>query len=189
LSFKKNLMFMFYRIKNLSLVKFIRNFWNFRKEIYRYEPWDYRFQLSMFRRSIDLESQYIEKYGIEVDEHRLKKVSKMKRVVEIMKWHENDSFIELAEIHLNKEVVSKWNFEKINDTTFNPISNKDLYELVQEISEEESKINNEIYALADKIEKDSWNELFEILKGKEYKKEDGDWDMWFDGSGLKGWWD
>jgi hypothetical protein len=180
---------MYRRIKNLPIVRFIRNIWNFRKEIYEYEPWDYRFQLSVFRRCIELQSKYIEKYGIEVDEPRMKKVNKMKRVIEIMNWHENDSFIELAEIHLNKEVVSKWNFEKINDNTFNPNKEEDLFEMVQDISEEQSKINKEIYDLADKIEKDTWEELFEILKGKEYKREDGDWDKWFDGSGLKGWWD
>ena len=48
-----------------------------------------------------------------------------------------------------------------------------------------------------------WDELFKILKGQDYKeyrklvkldkkkeiKNDNLWDEWFDGSGIKGWWD
>jgi hypothetical protein len=171
-----------------QFIKFFKNIWNFREVLSEYEPWDYRFQLSMFRRALELESQYIDKKGNEVNPSRSKKVNKMNRAIEIMKWHESECFVDLAQSILGKDAEYNIKFETIKFNGLND-EGEDVYKIVEDITEEQSKINKEIYDLADKIEKDTWVELFQILKGGEYKIEHGDWDEWFDGSGLKGWWD
>ena len=56
------------------------------------------------------------------------------------------------------------------------------------------KIANTLDALTvwvEEIEKQEWNELFQILKGQDYAKfnKKTDWNEQFDGTGLKGWWD
>jgi hypothetical protein len=75
-----------------------------------------------------------------------------------------------------------------------------LFQLV-ESDVDEREHNRKVYELSDEIEAQEWEELFSILKGQnmdEYRKlldssnddEKRDlWDKWFDGSGMKHWWD
>ena len=41
------------------------------------------------------------------------------------------------------------------------------------------------------IQRQEWDEMFEILKGQDYSKFDRkiSWDKQFDGTGIRGWWD
>jgi hypothetical protein len=127
----------------------------------------------MFRRGLELLCDNIEKNGLEIDESRLKKVEKMKRAIELMKYHEYDSFINLAEKQIGREV--------------------DLTYFLDDEPEEITNANREIFQLSVKIEKDALDELFRILKGQEpYNSKTmtvDNWNDYFDGSGIKGWWD
>lgn len=38
------------------------NFWRFRKEVYNFQPWDYRYNLDLFRASLSKTADYIEKH-------------------------------------------------------------------------------------------------------------------------------
>lgn len=147
--------------------RFFGNVWKFRKELYNHRSFDSAYSLSMLRRSLELISDNIEKYGLEVDESRLKKVEKMKRAIEILKWHEKDSFIELAEKELGYDV------------------NLDYF--LTEEPADVRKSNKVIFDLATKIELVSFEELMEILKGQDYRQLNDDNE--FDGSGIKTWWD
>jgi hypothetical protein len=128
----------------------------------------------MFRRSLEQLCHCIETQGYEIDVTRLKKVEKMKRAIEILKWHEEDSFLHLAELQTGTEYV----YGKFI------ISDDD-------ISVDERQNNIKLSKLSMTIERDSFNELLDILKGQDYTKfeTDVDWNTQFDGSGLQTWWD
>jgi len=64
---------------------------------------------------------------------------------------------------------------------------------------EQQAHNRKVFARAREIESQMWTELWTILEGQKAshfdvfldKAEDknGAWNNWFDGSGLRGWWD
>jgi hypothetical protein len=74
--------------------------------------------------------------------------------------------------------------------------------LIDTNNKEENEHNRKVYKLADEIEVEEWSELFTILKGQdieEYRnlfnsltdndKKGNLWLEWYDGSGMKHWWD
>ena len=78
--------------------------------------------------------------------------------------------------------------------------NEKLYKLVDYDTDEEREHNRKVYDRTHELEEQEWNELFEILKGQNYKeyydtlseeekKNPNNHSEWFDGSGLRGWWD
>jgi hypothetical protein len=141
-------------------------------------------------------SENLEKKGLEIDISRLKKVAAMKRAVEIIKNYNESNYIEMAESELGPLHLHDWEFEEVPD--------KPGYSrLVEKNTEEEENHNSKVFELSRKIEEKEWKELFKILKGQDYKdykkfkktlteeekKETDQYYKWFDGSGLKGWWD
>ena len=160
-----------YEFFRYNLPNLFKNLWNFKKELYLYRPWDNSYTLRMFRRGLELQYENIEKYGNEVDISRLKKLDKIKKAIEILRWHSEDLFIGLAEKELGYEV----------DTS-------NLF--IGEDSEEVKLGNRKIFTLARDIEEESFDELLQILKGQDYSKfnKEDDWYKQFDGSGIKNWW-
>ena len=169
-----------YEFFRTNLWMFFKNIWLFRKELYRHRNWDWVYSMSMLRRSLEELCNGIEYvYPYEIDETRLKKIGKMKRAIEILKMHENDTFISMAEEKLGYRV----------DVDFLPSKEP------QEIREK----NRIIFDLSIKLENEMWKELFTILKGqdndellllmeKRKNNEDVTFDDYFDGSGMKSWW-
>lgn len=174
-----------------DLSRGLKNFWFFRKEIWYFRPWDYTYQLDLLRRSLEPLADCIEK-GMEIDETRLKKVDAIRRSITILENIIKDQYIELAEKERGIEVNVDYMFEE---------EPKDI-----------SRKNRDVFDLARKMEEDEWIELFHLLRGqdhedykslmekiktKEETKEPLDewelkndhWNKWFDGSGMKGWWD
>ena len=164
---------------------FFENLWYFRKELWKFRSWDYSFNLHMFSRSLEKTAHTLEFYGNEVEETRIKKVQKIKRVVEIIKSLDESNYISRAENEIGELKNTDGWFDDREDTP------------------EEREHNKKVFELASKIEEDEWNELWEILKGqnqKEYTElmksateEDmwktDIWNKWFNGSGMKNWWD
>lgn len=157
----------------------IKNFWRFRKELWRFRDWDYIYTLSLFRKGLEQMVVAIER-GYEEEVSRGKKVEKMKRVIELINHIENDTFIEQAEKELGYEM------------------NHDYW--MKSEPEEITKANRAISHKSWGIEESEWRELWEIIKGKEmeaFKIPEGtscddvyeEHQKIFDGSGLKGWWD
>lgn len=163
---------------------FIKNIYKFRKELWRRYDWDSGYTLNMLKRSIELTCKYIETKGHEVDISRLKKVDKMKRCIEILDHHINDTFYELAE----DELGYKYTYKGI---VFEKIDGKDLYEMKDKVplNKLEKEQNDKIRDLSIVIEEKTWNELFSILKGQDKCPDDIEWDEYFDGSGIRSWWD
>jgi hypothetical protein len=179
-----------------DLPRFIENIWFFRKELWYFRSWDYSYNLSIFKRSLEKSVHTLEFYGNEIEETRMKKVEKMKRVIELLNHVCSGSYLEIAENELGEIKRVDWDFEPVPEKP-------ELYRLVDNESEEEKKHNRSVYNRADEIENEEWKEIWRILEGQdheEYKKlydqqtEDEKhsrdlWKDWFDGSGMKHWWD
>lgn len=174
-----------YEVFRYKIPMFFENLWYFRKVLWEFRSWDYSFNLKILSRSLEKTANTLEFYGHEVDESRLKKVAKIKRAIEIIKSLDESNYLERAEKELGELKNSDWLFNGVEDTP------------------EESTHNRKVFELSNRIEEDEWNELCDILRGqnpKEYKKmvdnaseEDRInldlWNKWYDGSGMKHWWD
>jgi hypothetical protein len=161
-----------YQAIRYDIPRFFKTIWLFRKELYGYYTWDHSYPMNVFKRGLILLSDHLEEFGHEVDGPRTKKVEKMRRAIELLQSHTNDGFIELAEEDLGEKVNIKYLFEDGEPDWIKPH-------------------NKAIYERANQIEEDTWYELFQILKGQDVSEcpKDTKYDDWFDGSGLKSWWD
>ena len=149
-----------------SLYYSLRNFWSFRKEIWRYRTWDYRYNLNLFARSIELTADAIEKYGIEEPVMKEKRINAMRKFV----WYVQnmDNGIELAEKELGpmkRRPYEEW-FESMEDGNFKYIPDDDPH-------------TKAVFKRSDEIEKEIFDKMWKIIIGSD--KEDG--------TGIRGWWD
>lgn len=171
----------FFRRKFLFFI----NIWRFRKELNEFQPWDYTYNLDIFKRSLELLRNCLID-GYEVEHSRLKKVNKINRVIQLLDNCSNDRYMELAEAELGLNYVCKLEFKN--------------GEIIDNETELDTQNNKLISARAEEIENSEWEELWNILKGRSkstfYNKEKSawelegkTWDEWFDGSGIRGWWD
>jgi hypothetical protein len=177
-----------YEFFRRDLPYFLENIWFFRKELYKFRSWDYSYNLEMFRRSLEKTVNTIEFHGNEIDGPRLKKVEKMKRLIQLLNNIRTDDYISQAENELGELIMGDWSFDEI---------------YVNNETEEREKHNRNVYKRANEIENEEWEELCTIIKGQnheDYKsfydnQSDEDkhkkdlWNEWYDGSGIKHWWD
>jgi hypothetical protein len=182
---------------------FLSNIWKFRKELYEHRWWDYHFTLQMLYRSIAIMEKGMHD-GLEIRESRDKKIQKMQRLMELLDNKINDKCIEIAEKELGYEMIMReWKFEEIDRTDSN---GEKLYQMIDTETDEERELNRKILDKTSEIEEMQWNEIWEILKGKNFgdgsnklmdvmqekstiDTNEHDWNDWFDGTGLRGWWD
>jgi hypothetical protein len=185
-----------YELFRYDLPRFFKNVWTFRKALWDHYWFDHHGTLKFVEIGLTNISDTVEKYGNEVDGPRLKKVAAMRRAIELIKNYNEDNYIEMAEKELGELKLHDWEFE--------PVEGKPGFSrLVDKDTEEEKIHNRKIFNRAREIEEQEWDELFKILKGQDYKeyrelydaqtekekKERELWNEWFDGSGIKGWWD
>ena len=174
-----------YEFFRYKLPAFFRNLYYFRRELWEFRGWDYSFNLSLFARSLEKTSEVIEKHGNEVESSKNKKVEKIKRVVELIKNSREDLYIYRAEEELGEIRGENW---FLGDEELNP---------------DDMEHNRKVYARAREIEEMEWSEIWDILRGQnidEYRTlmgklppEEKDkmdvWNDWYDGSGIRNWWD
>jgi hypothetical protein len=183
-------------IIKIGIPNFFKNIWRFRRELYNHQWWDYRFTLEMLYRSLSIMVVKLETDGIEIDLHRLKKVNAIKRALTILKSKIDDDYVERAEL--------KYGELHIQPIEFEPAEGREgFYRLVDNETPAEKKHKTKIYTYASKLEEDEWKELWKIFEGQDIKgyskllktktKEEqinGDvWGEWFDGTGMRTWWD
>lgn len=172
-----------YQTIRYDIPRFFKTIWLFRKELYTYYVWDNSYPMNMFKRGLVLLADNIEEFGYEVDEPRMKKVAKMRRAIELLELHISGDFIQMAEKELGYECNTEHMFE-------------------DDEPEEVKEANGKLFDLSRKIEVETWDELFPLLQGQDVKEFDAindkkkdfeetaiSYDEWFDGSGLKSWWD
>ena len=168
-----------------KLVQFIKNIWVFRKSLWNFRWWDYHYTMDMMKTCLQVMSDNFETKGIEIDGPRMKKVVKMRRAIEIMNNRNGVYYIDMAEKELGQLFEITVEFK---DSETSPGS----YELFDNLSSEEKKHNKKVYARAEELEEEEWEELWNIFEGQDvskYKPKKQDWDDWFDGTGIRGWWD
>lgn len=181
---------------------FIANVWKFRKELWEHRWWDYTFTLQMLYRSISIMEKEMHN-GLEIRETRDKKIQKMQRLLQLLDNKINDRYIEIAEKELGYEMIlNGFNFEEIDETDSN---GEKLYRMVDNETDEEKELNTRLIDRSREIEESEWSEIWQIMKGQDISNyfhdeidvtpEDSNkptkknYNDWFDGTGLRGWWD
>lgn len=183
-----------------DIPNFVRNVWMFRKFLLNYKWWDYHYVLEGLSTSLAPMADGLEKRGNEIESSRMKKVKQIRRALEILDNIKEDKYIEMAEKELGNIIYKEW--------MFIPIEGTDSFSLNIDETDEEQTHNSRIYCRSNEIQEQEWEELFYILKGNVYnddtrstqvlssecdknsdEKTTLEWDDWFDGSGLRGWWD
>ena len=171
---------------------FIGNIWRFRKELYNHQWWDYHYTLEMLRRSLIIMEKNLQAKGIEEPLNRAKKLNKIRRAIKLLTNRLDDNYIDQAEAQLGKLFLKEPEFE--------PTENG-LYRLIDNQTKEETAHNVKVFRLASTIDDREWRELWNIFKGqsmidfkkymKELPKEEQTkaWEMWYNGSDMRGWWD
>lgn len=174
-----------YAIFRYKIPGFFRNLYHFRKELWEFRGWDYSFNLSLLARSLEKTADVLDRHGNEVEITKNKKVQKIKRVIELIKNSREDQYIYRAEKELGEIRGDNW---FLGDDELNP---------------QDMEHNRKVYALAREIEEREYQEIWDILRGQnidEYRtlmdrlspeeKVDMDvWNDWYDGSGIRNWWD
>ena len=181
-----------YSLFRYDLPRFFKNIWKFRKGLWNHYWFDHHGTLRFLEIGLTDMADRIEKDGMEVDSSRLKKVAKMRRAVELIKNYNEDNYIEMAEKELGEIVLHEWEFEDVE-------GKPGYSRLVDNDTEEEKEHSRKVFERAHEIEENEWNELFTILKGRpspefqmfldKSENKESAWDNWFDGSGMRGWWD
>ena len=166
-----------YALFRYDIAHFLKNIWRFRKELWSYDWWDYRFTLNMLECSLTIMEKGMSEKGIEISETREPKVKKMQRALELLKNSREDNFIERAEQELGELKLSDWQFELLESGN---------HRLIDDESESDKEHNLKIYQRARQIENDEWNEMWEIFKGTKYSKKYG---KKYDGTDMRAWWD
>ncbi len=129
-----------------NIPNYFKNLYWFRKELYRFRCWYYTFNIDLFRKSLELTSHNIEKYGIEIDKDRLKKVADMNNAIQILKDFTNNDFTKYAEKELGIKYIHN------NGGLFESIKNKKT-----------EKDNYKIIVKSNEIEQIKWKEAWKIV--------------------------
>lgn len=170
-----------------DLVQGIKNIFFFWKVIWQYRSWDSSYQMKILSRSLEPLANTLEYHGNEVDEPRLKKVAAIKRAIEILNRQSNEDYLELAERELGYKV--NLNYGITGDGEPKKVTEK----------------NRKLFDLSHELEDKEWKELWKIFEGQEHthyimlldkaKSENPKtsteevWNKWFNGNGMKHWWD
>ena len=170
-----------------DIPRFFRNLWLFRKNLWNHTWYNGDSSvLPWVKTAVDDMAWRIEKYGHEVDESRMKKVAKMRRLSYLIDVCVKDEFIDEAEKELGfKYVYYPFEFEEV-------LGNDKLYELKQNETPEDKENNSKLLNRSHEIQKEYWEEICAIIKGPDYdamRASEEDWDKLYDGSDLRAWWD
>lgn len=185
-----------YEFFRYTTPRFIKNVWRFRKPLTNHYWWDHHSMLQFMEVSLTNMSDNLEKRGLEIEEPRMKKVIAMRRAIQLIKNYNDSNYIEMAESELGEIILHDFEFEDVPDKP-------GFSRLVDTESDEEKKHNRKVYERSNEIEELEWIELWSILKGQDHKeyiklheedelkeiRNDNLWNEWFNGSGIKTWWD
>lgn len=184
LAWEQTRIYKFYSFFRYDAPRFIKNIWRFRKALYNHYWFDHHGILMFMHAGLSEMADKIEKHGMEIEESRLKKVDKMRRLCQLIENYNESSYIDMAEAELGKMIYHEWEFEDIPEKP-------GYMKMIDKETEEEKIHNRRVLDRAYEIENQEWDEFCEIIKGQDLSlfKEDVDWQTQFDGSGLKYWWD
>lgn len=185
-----------YSLFRYDIPRFLKNVWKFRKPLANHYWWDHHALLQFMEIGLSDMGDKMEKHGLEVGPSRLKKVKAIKRAAELIKNYNEDLYLEMAEAELGEIINHDWEFEAVEDK---PGYSK----LIDKETEEEKEHNRKVFERTREIGEQEWKELCGILQGQDHReyqkisesltveerKEEDYYYKWFDGTGLRGWWD
>jgi hypothetical protein len=166
-----------------DLWQFFMNIYRFRKVLWSHRWWDYHYTLEALKTSLEIMQLGLIEKGIEEDQSLNKKIEKIGRAIQIINGKNELDFIERAEAELGQIFHRDWQFEDLGNGTSR---------LIDTFTPEEKEHNRRVYDRASEIEREEWEELWQIFKGKNHKQWNPDemsWHEWFDGAGMESWWD
>lgn len=183
-----------YDLFRYNIPYFIKNLWNFKKILWNHRDWDFVYTLILMQQSIKHLKNNVNN-GYEVDISKNKKVVQIDRVLELLENHIQDTFIEQAEKIHGKLIHHPFKFNDIGN---------DLVEIIYQDTETEMEHNSKIYDYSHKLEKEQWDELWDIIKGNNpnpydnnyitidvdelIEEEEEKYNEWDNGSDARGWW-
>ena len=170
-----------------DIPRFFRNLWLFRKNLWNHTWYNGDSSvLPWVKTAVDDMAWRIEKHGHEIEESRMKKVVKMRRLSYLIDVCVKDEFIDEAEKELGfKYVYYPFEFEEV-------LGNDKVYTLKQNETPEDKENNSKLLNRSHEIQKEYWEEICAIIKGPDYdvmRASEEDWDKLYDGSDLRAWWD
>ena len=140
-----------YGFKNLR-----RFFWI----VWKYRGWDYSYNLLLLKRGLEV---YLTFPNYEVDEDRIPKENDIKRAIQIINNIDKHPYITMSEKELGEIVNVGMNFKELEDKDEN---GDNFYEWVDDRTQEEKDHSSKVHKRADEIEKNEWNELFNMMRDK-----------------------
>jgi hypothetical protein len=174
-----------FEVFRYKIPMFFENLWYFRKQLWNFRSWDYSFNLDMFARSLEKTVHTLEFHGNEIESTRMKKVEKIKRVIQIIKNLDESNYTSIAESELgNLKNIEGWVYEQ-KDTPEEKEHNRKVFERATQIKKSES---NELWSILKGQDMEDFKKVYQNLSDEEKNKYDH-WEKWFDGSGITNWWD
>ena len=173
-----------------DIPRFLKNLWLFRKDLYNYRWYSGQHAVLPFMKTALMDmAGNIDVYGMEIEISKSKRVMMMCRAAKLMEHFIEENFVELAEKELGEIIHNGFEFEDAPD-------HPGCYQLINNDTPEEKDHNTKVFTRAREIEESMWSELWDILKGQnpaEIKTFPGisekEYDDWYNGSGLRNWWD
>lgn len=140
----------------------IKNLKGFFWVVWKYRGYDYVYSLNLLRRGLE---QNLTHPSFEIDETRIPKEEKLKRVIQLLKNVDESPYIEMAEKELGKIEEFDYNFDELNEKDEN---GGKLYSMSTTISPEGNIQMKNVFKRANEIEDEEWEELFDTLKNETY---------------------
>jgi hypothetical protein len=174
----------------------LKNLWYFRKVLWEHRWYDYHYTLRALQTSLIIMEKKLHN-GNEIEISRDKKIEKIQRSIAILENILEYKHIDMAESELGDLFSYPWEFEDIPDKP-------GFSRLLEKETPEEKEHNHEVYERSREIEENEWNELWVIFKGQSKedfenfrndtkdssdKEKEDNYYKYFDGSGMRGWWD
>jgi hypothetical protein len=162
-----------------NIPRFLYNIWLFRKNLWNH-VWDNGSDsfLPWIKTIVDDIVIKMHKYSYDDEYIKSLQINKMKRLSYLIDIYDDDFFlISEAEKELGVKLIINYKFEMID-------SSKKLYRHMNNCTPEEISNNLLIVDKVEELKKMYWDELCEIIKGKESNTQDF---INYDGSGIKNW--
>lgn len=126
--------------------------------VWRYRPWDYTYNLLLLKRGLEI---YLKSPNNEIDEDRIPKENRIKRVIQIIDNLDKSPYVEMAEQELGKICTKGFNFVELSEKGDD---GGNLYTMVSKSTPEMQEHNSLVYKRSYEIENEEWDELFDIIK-------------------------
>jgi len=168
----------FYYTLRYDIPMFIKNIWYFRKALYNYRNWDYKFTLDLFSLSLSDILKGLENNSYEEDSSKDKKIKNIRRAVELLNIISEESYMTVAENEYGYKYLDLYDIVETDTDS--------KYEIVFNGTNRQKQDNYKLVSKSMEIEEEYWIELWTIIRGTKYSNPDSSNE--FDGSDMRYWW-